>query len=106
MAMLDSPDQGMKGLPTTKVARDGATLKIDIQKISGTFEGQIAPDLNSIVGTFTQGATMPLVLHRVKDESELERRRRQNPTKPYPYRDEEIAYENKLQSVTLSATLT
>lgn len=106
MATLDSPDQGVKGLPTTKVARDGPALKIDIQKISGTFEGQIAPDLNSIVGTFTQGATMPLVLHRLKEESELELRRPQNPTKPYPYRDEDVAYDNKAQNVTLAATLT
>jgi fermentation-respiration switch protein FrsA (DUF1100 family) len=49
---------------------------------------------------------MPLVLHRVKDESELELRRPQNPTKPYPYRDEEVAYDNKAQNVTLAATLT
>jgi hypothetical protein len=106
MAMLDSPDQGMKGLPVTKVTRDGATLKIEIEKISATFEGKIAPDLNSIDGIFTQGGPMPLVLHRLKDESELELRRPQNPTKPYPYHDEDVTYENKVQNVTLAATLT
>jgi len=106
VATLDSPDQGVKGVPTTKVTRDGATLKIDIEKISGAFEGKIAADFSSIDGTFTQGSSMPLVLHRLKDESELELRRPQNPTKPYPYRDEDVSYENKEQSVTLAATLT
>src|SRR5258708_5625717 len=106
MATLDRPDQCVKGLTSSQVARDGPALKIDIQKSSGTFEGQIAPDLNAIVGTFTQGATMPLVLQRLKEESELELRRPQNPTKPYPYRDEDVAYDNKAQNVTLAATLT
>jgi fermentation-respiration switch protein FrsA (DUF1100 family) len=106
MATLDSPDQGVKGLPTTKVTRDGATLKITVEKISGAFEGKIAADLGSIDGTWTQGGSLPLVLHRLKDESELELRRPQNPTRPYPYRDEDVTYENKVQNVTLAASLT
>jgi hypothetical protein len=103
---MDSPDQGMNGLPTTKTTRDGTKLKIDVQKISGAFEGTIDTETNSIVGTWTQGAEMPLVLHRLKDQSELELRRPQNPAKPYPYHDEDVSYENKLQTVTLAATLT
>jgi fermentation-respiration switch protein FrsA (DUF1100 family) len=112
MATLDSPDQGLAGLPVTKVTRDGTKLKIEIEKINGTFEGQIAADPSSthpssIDGTWTQGGgSLPLALHRLKDESELELRRPQNPTKPYPYRDEDVSYENKLQNVTLAATLT
>jgi uncharacterized protein len=103
---MDSPDQGTNGLPTTKTARDGTKLTIDVQKISGSFEGTIDPDTNSIVGTWTQGAAMPLVLHRLKNQSELELRRPQNPTKPYPYHDEDVSYENKVQNVTLAATIT
>jgi fermentation-respiration switch protein FrsA (DUF1100 family) len=106
MTTMDSPDQGMNGLPTTRTTRDGSKLKIDVQKISGTFEGTIDADTNSIVGTWSQGAEMALVLRRLKDQSELELRRPQNPTKPYPYHDEDISYENKVQNVTLAATLT
>jgi pimeloyl-ACP methyl ester carboxylesterase len=106
MATLDSPDQNVKGIPVTKVTRDGTTLKIAIEKINGVFEGRIAPDLSSIDGNFTQGVTTPLALHRLKDSSELELRRPQNPTKPYPYRDEDVSYVNKVQNVTLAATLT
>jgi len=42
----------------------------------------------------------------LKDESELVLKRPQNPVKPYPYRDEDVSYENKVQNVTLAATLT
>jgi fermentation-respiration switch protein FrsA (DUF1100 family) len=106
-ATMDSPDQGQNGLPTTSVTRDGATLKIEAKGIGGVFEGKIAADLSSIDGKWSQGgATMPLVLKRVKDQAELERKRPQNPVKPYPYRDEEVSYDNKVQNVTLAATLT
>ena len=33
-------------------------------------------------------------------------RRPQNPVKPYPYREEEVSYDNKTASITLAATLT
>ena len=106
-ATMDSPDQGMNALPTSSVSRDGATLKIEARKIGGTYEGKIAADRSSIDGTWSQGGgSLPLVLKPVKDKSELELKRPQNPVKPYPYREEEVSYENKVQNVTLAATLT
>jgi hypothetical protein len=106
-ATMDSPDQGVKGLPVTSVARDGAALKMEAKQLGGVFEGKIAADRSSIEGTWTQsGANLPLVLKPVKDQSELERKHPQNPTKPYPYREEEVSYDNKVQNVTLAATLT
>ncbi|MGA2856119.1 MAG: alpha/beta fold hydrolase [Candidatus Sulfotelmatobacter sp.] len=107
IATMDSPDQGAKGLPTASVTRDGASLKIEAKGIGGVFEGKIAADLSSIDGKWTQmGNTMPLVLKRVKDQAELELKRPQNPVKPYPYREDEITYDNKIQNVTLAATFT
>jgi uncharacterized protein len=106
-ATLDSPDQGAKGIPATSITRNGTALKIEIKSIGGVFEGKTAADLSTIDGTFTQlGSPHPLVLKRVKDQSELELKRPQNPVKPYPYREEEVSYENKVQNVTLAATLT
>jgi hypothetical protein len=106
-ATLDSPDQGMKGMPVTSIARTGESLKIEAKQIGGVFEGKVAADRSSIDGKWTQGrGTMPLLLKRVKTESELERKRPQNPTKPYPYREEEVVYENTVQKVRLAATLT
>jgi fermentation-respiration switch protein FrsA (DUF1100 family) len=106
-ATMDSPDQGMKGLPATSVKRDGSSLRIETKSSAGAFDGKISSDLSTIDGTWTQrGNSMPLVLKRTKDQAELERKRPQNPVKPYPYREEEVSYENKLQNVTLAATLT
>ncbi len=106
-ATLDSPDQGAKGIPTTSVTREGASLKIEVKSLGGAFEGKIATDLSTIDGNFTQlGSTHPLILKRVKDQAELELKRPQNPVKPYPYRDEDVSYDNKAQKVTLAATLT
>ncbi|HEX8817356.1 MAG TPA: alpha/beta fold hydrolase [Terriglobales bacterium] len=104
---MDSPDQGMKGMPVTSVARSDMNLKIEARQIGGEFNGKISKDLGSLDGTWTQnGGTLPLVLKRVKDQSELERRRPQNPVKPYPYHEEDVSYENKAQNVMLAATLT
>jgi uncharacterized protein len=106
-ATMDSLDQGMIGLPTTSVTRDGSSLRIEVEKIHGAFDGTISADLSSIDGKWSQGGgTLPLLLKRVKDQAELELKRPQNPGKPYPYREEEVAYDNQRENVTLAATLT
>ena len=106
-ASLQSPDQSPAWIPATSVTRSDNTLTIDLKPLGAVFAGKIAADLNSIDGTFTQmGNPLPLALKRVKDQSELAPRRPQNPVKPYPYREEEVAYANKAAGNTLAATLT
>jgi pimeloyl-ACP methyl ester carboxylesterase len=106
IATLDSPDQGMKGLPASAVRRSGASFQAEFKGIGGAFDAKITSDLRALEGTWTQGREMPLVLKRAKSAAELERRRPQNPVKPYPYREEEVTFENKPAAVTLAATLT
>ena len=106
-ATLDSLDQGAMAIPASSVTRDGSSVKIEVQKIGGLYEGKIAADRSSIDGKWSQGGgTLPLLLTPVNDKSELELKRPQNPVKPYPYHEEDVAYENKAQNVTLGATLT
>lgn len=106
-ATMDSPDQGMNGMPTTSITRNGSTLKIEAKQIGGSYEGTLNKDLSQIDGTWSQGGgSLPLVLKRVKDAAELNRSRPQNPVKPYPYRDEDVSYNNTQQNVTLAATFT
>jgi fermentation-respiration switch protein FrsA (DUF1100 family) len=105
-ATADSPDQGAKGMPVT-VTRHGASLKLEMKGAAAVFDGKIAPDLKTISGTFVQGANnLPLVLTPMKETAQLEHHRPQEPVKPYPYREEEVSYENKLQNVHLAGTLT
>ena len=106
-ATMDSPDQGMKGLPVTAVTRNGNSLKLEAKNINGAYEGKVSADLSSIDGTWSQnGASFPLVLKRTKDEAILEPKRPQVPAKPYPYREQEVTYGNQVQNVTLAATFT
>ena len=80
MATLDNPDQGATGVPVTSVSREGSSLKLEVKSISGLFEGKISSDLSAIEGTWSQmGHSLPLALKRVKDSSELERRRPAEP---------------------------
>lgn len=107
IATMDSPDQGAKAIPTTSCTRDAMTLKIEAKNINAIFDGKIAADLQSIDGTFTQmGAPHPLLLKKLQEQAAVEIRRPQVPTKPYPYREEEVSYQNKVQNVTLAATFT
>ncbi len=106
-ATVDSPDQGTKGIPVTAVTRDGSSLKLEMKTLGAAFDGKISADLKTIAGTFTQnGSSFPLTLSRTKDTTQLERPRPQNPSKAYPYKEEEVAYDNKAQGIHLGATLT
>ena len=106
-ATLDSLDQGAKGIPVTSATRAGSSLKLEMKQLGAAFDGKIAPDLKSIEGTFTQGGgSIPLVLKPSKDTAALERKRPQNPVKPYPYREEEVTYRNEGAAIQLAGTLT
>jgi pimeloyl-ACP methyl ester carboxylesterase len=107
IATMDSLDQDMKGLPVTKVTREGSSLKLELKQIGGVFEGTISKDLASVTGTWSQaGNNLPLQLKRVKDSAELEQPRPQNPAKPYPYREEDVSFENSAAGIRLAGTLT
>jgi fermentation-respiration switch protein FrsA (DUF1100 family) len=107
MATADSPDQNATGIPVTTVTRNGAALKLEMKQLAGVYEGKLDSTLSRIDGTWTQtGHTFSLTLKRLKNPAELERRRPQSPLKPYPYREEEVSYQNKPAGVTFAATLT
>ena len=101
---MDSPDQGAKGIPTGKTEYADSVLTITApalgMKFSGKWQGT-----DRIQGTFVQGGlTLPLELTRGNEEkSPL---RPQEPKPPYPYRVEEVTFENTKAGVTLAGTLT
>ncbi len=106
-ATLDSVDQGANGIPVTTVSLKDSNLNFTVAAVRGFYEGKVNPDGMIIDGTWSQnGASLPLVLKRVKNVAELQQRRPQNPVKPYPYREEDVAYKNDAAGITLAATLT
>ena len=106
-ATWDSPDQNAKGLSVTSIVRSGTSLKFEMKGIGGAYEGNISSDLDTFTGTWTQlGKSLPLAFERMKKAVEWDRSRPQNPSRPYPYREEDVKYKNPAANIELAATLT
>ncbi|MCY3742235.1 MAG: alpha/beta fold hydrolase [Candidatus Poribacteria bacterium] len=104
---IDIPAQGAKGLPLSDILvveeDSGLRVKFSIRGVPGnpTFDGKLQD--GAISGTFSQsGATFGFRLSRdivVKDPA-----RPQEPKPPFPYKIEEVAFQNG--TVNLAGTLT
>src|SRR5207253_2419724 len=81
------------------------TLRFEIRRIGGSYEGVMDPNGTRLAGSWTQGGqTLPLTLERV--EKLAEPRRPQEPKEPFPYLTENVRYQNRAGRVTLAGTLT
>ncbi|MEM1257273.1 MAG: alpha/beta fold hydrolase [Bacteroidota bacterium] len=101
---LDSPDQGAFGIPVTTTSFKDSLLKITVTNLGITYSGEFGD--NVFKGTFTQGGfKIPLELSRENVEK-VAANRPQEPKEPYPYRTEEVKFENVEANVTLAGTLT
>jgi uncharacterized protein len=120
-ATMDSPDQGGKGLPVTKVVFADSRVLFEMKAISGTYEGTMSADGFSIDGTWKQaGSEFPIVLEKMARDaggqaadSSLSSTiplpeallRPQEPEEPYPYRVVEVSFTNTDAGIDLSGTL-
>lgn len=105
-ATMDSPDQQAMGIPVQSVAVDGTVFTLDMTALGAKYEGTLSADGKEIVGKFTQGGmTMDLTLRKL-DKKPEPKKRPQEPKKPYPYKEEQVKYENKVGKVRLAGTLT
>ena len=57
-----SIDQQAPPIPVTTLTRDGASIKMSMSMLNGTFEGTLSPDGSSIAGTWSQGVSIPLTV--------------------------------------------
>jgi len=106
-ATMDSPAQGAKGIPVSAVSFENGKLTFSISNINVEYEGICRVD--SITGTFKQnGMSFPLSLSRTPTtkESLAPPARPQDPKPPFPYRSEDVKFENKSAGITLAGTLT
>lgn len=96
--VMDSPDQGAKGIPVEIEKGAMGALVIRIPSIGASYEGRWM--VKQIVGTFTQGGmSLPLTLTPGVEK----RSRPQTPQGPYPYSTEEVSFSNG--DAVLSGTL-
>lgn len=100
-ASLDSPDQGAKGIPTSKEYLSDDSVALKIESIGATYRAKLKD--GKLDGTFSQsGMTFPLEL--TKGVTEV--KRPQEPKAPYPYETEEVTFKNEKDGATLAGTLT
>ena len=102
---LDNLDQGVTGLPAINVTEKGSAFHFEIPAVGATFDGTLNAAKNALAGEWSMGLTTDKLEFKRSDQpSEL--RRPQTPTKPYPYREDEVAFRNEAADVTLAGTLT
>jgi pimeloyl-ACP methyl ester carboxylesterase len=105
IATMDSPDQGAFGIAVQDVnfADNQLSLLMNMPPIQ--YEGTLN-SAGEIEGVFKQGGLeIPMVLsqNEVKKSS---KKRPQEPTEPFPYRSEDIIFENEIDGIKLAGTLT
>ncbi len=102
---MDSPDQKAIGIPVTNTTFENSILKLAIPAGGIEYEGILNKN-NTVSGNFKQaGQTFELNLSNKKTEK-IAVIRPQEPKKPYDYLSEEITFENLIDKITLSGTLT
>lgn len=104
-ATMDSPDQGAKDIPVDSVFYSDGKLKLVVNSVHGYYEGTYNPDSISFAGNWHQGE-MSLSLNLKKVEKLEEVNRPQEPKPPFPYKVEDVIYENKSAGIKLGGTLT
>ena len=106
-ARLDSIDQQSK-VAVSALSRDGQTLHLEIKLIGAAYDATLESKGQTLTGTWVQGGqSMPLVLtRRAAGQAAAVLKRPQTPVKPYPYREEEVTFEEPGSHVKLAGTLT
>lgn len=102
--IMDSPDQGAKGLGTDKTTVNKNEITIEANKFGIKYTGTYKPDSSIINGTFTQAVlNTPLILTHNKPQEQG--KRPQDPT-TFAYKQEEVTIPNTKAGNTLAGTLT
>lgn len=103
-ATMDSPDQGALGLPVSSVTFKNDTLVINATNFGIKYVGSLSE--GEIKGEFQQGGSkLPLNLKK-ELAGTVQINRPQEPKGPFPYKSEDIKFDNKAAGATLAGTIT
>ncbi len=104
---LQSPDQGPTKIPVSDVEATSDHLKFTVPAIHGTYDATWDDSRKEWTGTWSQGANLPLVLHRgTTAEAQPQKRPQEEAIAkgPLPYTDDAVAFVNPAAGVTLKGT--
>ena len=103
--VIVSVDQGKVRIPVTAFTEKDGAVHLETSSVGGTFDGKVSADGSEIVGEWQQGGgKTPLIFKRLDKAPNFSRP--QEPKKPYPYDEEEVAFANTAADLTLAGTLT
>jgi alpha/beta superfamily hydrolase len=105
ISTMDSPSQGVKGIPTNTTVYSNNELLIQIDKIQFIYKGKLVSNdaLNGEVTQFGKTFSMNMQRQLVQDTVKL---KPQEPSQPYPYISEEVSFVNPIGGHSLAGTLT
>lgn len=98
---LDVMEQGVKGLPLAVNVLENDSLNVAMAQIGLHYAGRLCNGV--IEGTFSQNG---FITQLIFNKGEVVLKRPQEPKSPFPYRVENVQFENQSAKVTLSGTLT
>ncbi|MDX2275457.1 MAG: alpha/beta fold hydrolase [Hyphomonadaceae bacterium] len=100
---FDSLEEGLRGA-AGELAISGRRVTLSVPSIGGVFEGELSEDGAQLRGEWRQlGHSFPLTLER----GQAALNRPQTPIAPFPYRAEDVAFQNPQRpDVRLAGTLT
>ena len=98
------PDQGGNDLAIDSISLQDQTFRFDAKDLGLSYEGTLSND--GLESQEHSTGTSHLSCDVREDGSGTDLGRPQDPKKPYPYLEEEVAYENKTDAVKLTGTLT
>jgi len=107
--LLDSPDQLAYGVPLQGLTRDGQRVGFRLDLRGVRYEGVLSPDMQRISGTWLAPNQPAAQVEFVREAAAANNapKRPQTPQPPFPYRAEEVAFDNPFESgVHLAGTLT
>ena len=105
IAAIDSLDQGIQGIPASKVTEKDGEVKFQLPVFNAVYTGNLSATKNEMKGRWSQNENLE-ELDFVRSDKVLELRRPQTPAKPYPYKEEEVAFASGDGKSMLAGTLT
>ncbi len=103
-ATLHSVDQGDVKVPMDSAEFADGKLTLKLGKAKMTYTATLQDDGNTLTGELDQGAKLKLTLNRT--DKAPTNNRPQTPKKPYPYDEEQVAFDSAAKGVKLAGTLT
>ncbi|MEO7308000.1 MAG: alpha/beta fold hydrolase [Ferruginibacter sp.] len=107
-ATFDSPKQKAYNLACSDVLFKEDSVIIMIQMLKGRYAGKLEENKKQLTGTWSQGpAALPLTLKKTGDVVTTKIiNRPQTPRPPFPYKSEDVEYDNADRSIHFGATFT